>query len=119
MTCCLTVQVSSPVLHAAPVPQDIPGVDDAANFAEVLQALADIGLDYNSAIKPLLSTLSGLLWLGNLSIEAGASDDSSKVVADVALNNAAALLGVQEGQLTQAITHKKVRCAAWVEHVEV
>ena len=87
--------------------QDIDGVDDAADFKEVLSALSDIGVQQDD-ISTLLHTLSGILWLGNLKIEPVHADDSSKIKADAALCNAAGLLGLTEEDLAYAITHKKV-----------
>jgi myosin-5 len=90
--------------------QDIDGVDDAANFAEVLEALSDIGLS-PADIHALLCTLSGILWLGNLRVEPVHADDSSRIKIDAALSNAASMLGLREKDLAYAITHKKVRHA--------
>jgi hypothetical protein len=91
--------------------QDIDGVDDAANFAEVLEALSDIGLS-PADTHALLSTLSGILWLGNLRVEPVHADDSSRIKIDAALSNAASMLGLREKELAYAITHKKVRRVA-------
>lgn len=74
----------------------------------MLEALADIGMS-DQDIRALLSTLSGILWLGNVRIDAVHADDSSKVKTDAALSNAAAMLGLTEKDLAHAITHKKVR----------
>jgi myosin heavy subunit len=90
--------------------QDIDGVDDAANFTEVLEALSDIGLS-PADIHALLCTLSGILWLGNLKVEPVHADDSSRIKIDAALSNAASMLGLREKDLAYAITHKKVRAA--------
>lgn len=95
------------VLLPASDPQEIDGVDDAADFREVLTALSDIGVQQED-ISTLLRTLSGILWLGNLKIEAVHADDSSKIKPDAALNNAAELLGLTLKDLAHAITHKKV-----------
>jgi myosin heavy subunit len=88
--------------------QDIDGVDDAAEFSEVMEALSDIGVQQHE-IDMLLRTLSGILWLGNLKIEPVHANDSSKIKADSALTNSAQLLGLSEQDLSHAITHKKVR----------
>jgi myosin-5 len=90
--------------------QDIDGVDDAANFTEVLEALSDIGLS-PADIHALLCTLSGILWLGNLKVEPVHADDSSRIKIDAALSNAANMLGLREKDLAYAITHKKVHVA--------
>lgn len=88
--------------------QDIDGVDDAAEFSEVMAALSDIGVQQQE-IDTLLRTLSGILWLGNLKIEAVHANDSSRIKADAALTNSAELLRLSEQDLSHAITHKKVR----------
>ncbi|WIA33590.1 hypothetical protein OEZ86_006714 [Tetradesmus obliquus] len=87
---------------------DIDGVDDAANFAEVLEALADIGLS-PADITALLASLSGILWLGNLKVEPVHADDSSRIKIDAALANAASMLGLREKDLAYALTHKKIK----------
>jgi hypothetical protein len=91
--------------------QDIDGVDDAKEYAEVMQALMDIGVRQDD-ITTLLRTLSGILWLGNLKIEAVHANDSSRIKADAALSNASELLGLEQGALVHAITHKEVRGGA-------
>lgn len=87
--------------------QDIDGVDDVQNFHEVLEALCDIGVS-DKDIHTLMSTLSGVLWLGNVRIDPVHADDSSRVKTDSALSNAAAMLALSEKDLAHAITHKKV-----------
>eukprot|EP00878_Enallax_costatus_P022226 GHUV01023569.1.p1 GENE.GHUV01023569.1~~GHUV01023569.1.p1 ORF type:complete len:1540 (+),score=641.95 GHUV01023569.1:53-4672(+) len=87
---------------------DIDGVDDVQNFHEVLEALSDIGVS-DRDIRTLLSTLSGILWLGNVRIDPVHADDSSRVETDAALSNAAAMLGLTENDLAHAITHKKIK----------
>lgn len=87
--------------------QDIDGVDDAKEYAEVMQALQDIGVQPDE-ISTLLRTLSGILWLGNLKIDPVHANDSSKIKNDAALSNAAKLLSLSEEALSHAITHKKV-----------
>lgn len=74
-----------------------------------MQALQDIGVEPQD-ICMLLRTLSGILWLGNLKIQPVHANavDSSKIVADGALSNAAELLGLPQKELAHAITHKQV-----------
>jgi myosin heavy subunit len=97
-----------PALPSA-VHQDIDGVDDAKEYAEVMQALQDIGVEPQD-ICMLLRTLSGILWLGNLKIQPVHANavDSSEIVADAALSHAAELLGLPQQELAHAITHKQV-----------
>jgi hypothetical protein len=108
-SCCfgslISVSVVCAVLCCAV--QDIDGVDDAKEFAEVMQALQDIGVQPDE-ISTLLRTLSGILWLGNLKIDPVHANDSSKIKSDAALSNAAQLLSLSEEALSHAITHKKV-----------
>eukprot|EP00775_Hariotina_reticulata_P008956 gene8956-9132_t len=85
---------------------EIDGVDDAANFEEVCAALADIGVT-DQELSDLLAALSGIMWLGNLKVDSAYFDEASKIRADAALSNAAALLGLDEKQLAHALTHKK------------
>lgn len=87
--------------------QNIAGVDDAKDFKEVTASMRDIGItpEQQDAVWALLS---GVLWLGNLRVDA-VTDDSSKVAKDKALDNAAALLGLERDALAHALTHKKVR----------
>lgn len=81
----------------------------------MMQALMDIGVRQED-ITTLLRTLSGILWLGNLKIEAVHANDSSRIKADAALSNASDLLGLEQGALVHAITHKEVRGnGAWVQ----
>ena len=47
-----------------------PGMDDAANGAELDSALASIGLAAPSDLKPIARVLAAVLLLGNLSFEA-------------------------------------------------
>ena len=49
--------------------------------------------------------LSAILWLGNVGFEK-ATDDTVSVRRDEALANAAALLGVAEGDLAQALSER-------------
>jgi hypothetical protein len=63
-------------------------------------------------LSDLLAALSGILWLGNLKVDSAYFDEASKIRADAALSNAAALLGLDEKQLAHALTHKKVGVTA-------
>ena len=54
-------------------------MDDAAEFATVRHALADVGIS-PEAQTSLFATLSGVLWLGNVDFSPHHDDDDSTIV---------------------------------------
>jgi len=86
----------------------IAGVDDAADFAAVVAAMDDVGIDEGQR-SSLFRLVSGVMWLGNLSIEPSDRDDGCKLRRDAALVSAAALLGVTDDHLALAVTTRKIR----------
>jgi len=88
--------------------QDIAGVDDAADFQAVCHALTDIGIGSEDQ-SALWTLLSGVLWLGNTTIQPDPDTDGSRVARDEALSNATKLLGLSEDALAHAVTTKKIR----------
>lgn len=81
-------------------------MDDGKEFMSLCSALADVGISPEQQ-EALFALISGLLWLGNITVQA-VTDDSSKIKADAALDAAASMLGVQKDALAHALTHKKV-----------
>lgn len=87
---------------------EIPGVDDAAQFAQVKSAMAAVGIDGEQQAA-LFSVLAAVLWLGNVAFTP-LSDDAVAVdpASLPALRTAAALLGVGEAALCAALTSRQM-----------
>ncbi|PFH38584.1 myosin A [Besnoitia besnoiti] len=94
---------------------DIPHVDDAADFQEVLASLEAIGLT-EAQVASVLSLVSGVLLLGNVefvSVECGGVPDAA-AIADAQrplFETACKLLHVDAGLVEAQLTQKKT-CAA-------
>jgi myosin-5 len=86
----------------------IEGVDDEVDFKAVIDAMEDVGIDEEQR-SALFRLVSGVMWLGNLSIEPSDRDDGCKLRRDAALASAARLLGVTDDHLTAAVTTRKIR----------
>ncbi len=84
-------------------------MDDAADFQRLEAARADVCI-VPERQAALFSLLSGVLWLGNVTVDAAhGNDDSSSIRRDAALVAASTLLGLEEDALTTALTHKELR----------
>ncbi|GFH05913.1 Myosin motor domain-containing protein, partial [Haematococcus lacustris] len=89
---------------------DIEGVDDAAEFQAVCEALGDVGID-SQLQASLFQLLAGVLWLGNLQFEADPTDlgnDATLLVEDTASQAVCGLLGVSHASLSAALTQRRI-----------
>ncbi|KAL6757024.1 P-loop containing nucleoside triphosphate hydrolase protein [Haematococcus lacustris] len=89
---------------------DIEGVDDAAEFQAVCEALGDVGIDPQLQAS-LFQLLAGVLWLGNLQFEADPTDlgnDATLLVEDTASQAVCGLLGVSHASLSAALTQRRI-----------
>ena len=86
----------------------IVGVDDAANFTEVVAAMTDIGISQQEQLG-LWKILSAILWLGNIEFERLSDDSVSIKEGDEALENAATMLGVAARSLEAALTTRRMQ----------
>ena len=74
--------------------QDIDGADDGKDFKEVCIALSDVGINPLQQ-QVLFSLVSGILWMGNLTIVSADGGEGSSVEQDDALEACAALLSIR------------------------
>jgi myosin V len=82
----------------------IEGVDDAKDFAEVLDAMTAVKID-KELQQSIFATISAVLWLGNVTFVAK-SDDETRVNMDEAFQTVCELLGVPPERLVFALTHR-------------
>ena len=91
--------------------QQITDMDDAEEFAAVQEAMETLAIS-TAKQRLLFQVLSSLLHLGNVVLRAGSGadgEDTSEASPDDAhLAAAARLLGVDRGELTKWITHRKI-----------
>ena len=95
----------------------IPGVDDAAEFAEVKRAMGDVGIGADQQ-RGIWRVLSAVLWLGNVEFSSPGDSDAADVAAgesEAALARAAELLGVPPAALAAALTRRNM--VAGGEHI--
>ncbi|GAX85034.1 hypothetical protein CEUSTIGMA_g12454.t1 [Chlamydomonas eustigma] len=85
----------------------IEGVDDAADFRAVRTAMLDVGIT-RPAQSALFTTLSGIMWLGNVEFAPHTDNDSTIVENTEALENACQLLGLDKVRLCMALTQKRI-----------
>jgi hypothetical protein len=90
------------MLHGIPT---IPGVDDAAEFGVVRNALSVVGVS-DAQQAALYQTLSGVLHLGNVDFEEG-KDAATFAILDSNLKIATELLGCPD--LGYKLVHRKVQ----------
>lgn len=82
----------------------IDGVDDAADFQEVRDAMTAVRIEHELQ-QGIFKIVSAVLWLGNVTFTAK-SDDETHIVIDDAFNNVCELLGVPPERLIFALTHR-------------
>lgn len=82
----------------------IDGVDDAADFQDVRDAMTAVHIEPELQ-QGIFKIVSAVLWLGNVSFTAK-SDDETRVVVDEAFSNVSELLGVPPERLIFALTHR-------------
>ncbi|KAI9341648.1 P-loop containing nucleoside triphosphate hydrolase protein [Obelidium mucronatum] len=86
---------------------EIPGVDSRSKFEGLKFSLTvlNISLEQTDCI---LRILSGILWLGNVSFKAQGGNESVTIEEKQAIRNIAALLGVDEANLSKVLCFKKL-----------
>ncbi|XP_022710544.1 unconventional myosin heavy chain 6-like [Varroa jacobsoni] len=90
--------------------EKIEGVDDAKMFDALRLALSVLGIGQDM-MDGMFSTLSAILWLGNVEFcESGGEDESSQLSADdeETLVKVANLLGLELTQLRYIILHRQI-----------
>ncbi|KAI0778983.1 P-loop containing nucleoside triphosphate hydrolase protein [Trametes elegans] len=85
---------------------DVPGIDDAHDFSETINAMQVIGLnDYEQ--NEILRMLAIILWLGN--VQYAEKDDGNAEIADTSVTDFVAyLMEVDPAQVQRALTTKIV-----------
>ena len=89
---------------------EIDGVNDAADFQEVLEAMNT--LQFTPDLQnQLLQVIAGVLWIGNITFSNGKTDGSSQVnqASAHATEKACELLGLQIDSFKFALTEKRVQ----------
>jgi len=89
---------------------ELEGVDDAADFSIVCDALADVGVTPQMQ-DALMRLLSGVLWLSNLEFvhdEADRNGETYVLAQGPALDACCDLLGVQPEDLSASLTRKRI-----------
>jgi len=82
----------------------VPGIDDAADFEDTLDAMKAVGYD-QVEVHDILTTVIGILWLGNIDFKKDGSIADTEGVQQ-AVKATAACFGVEEGALVQALTER-------------
>ncbi|KAL1993236.1 hypothetical protein VTN49DRAFT_3185 [Thermomyces lanuginosus] len=96
---------------------DVPGIDDVADFQEVLQAMRIIGLSQDEQ-DSIFRMLAAILWLGN--IQFVEDDHSNASITDQSVVNFVAyLLEVDPGQVNKALTQRIMETAHGVRRGSV
>ncbi len=91
----------------------IDGVDDLKEFVSTLEAFRLLGFSEND-MESLFRILSGVLHLGNISIEAGGGrgDSESSAIesgaSTKALKTMASLFQIEEDQIAKWLCHRKI-----------
>lgn len=88
----------------------IDGVDDAAEFREVLQAMNTLQFS-SSTVESMLKALAGILLLGNITFDQGGDSESSKISPKSleTLTHCADMFGVNVEMFAYCLTEKKVQ----------
>lgn len=91
-------------------PEQIEGVDDAAEFRRVVEALTAVGVGEQQQQKSLWRALAGVLFLGNVDFESAKGGEACEVSSSSssALETAASLLGVQAEELERVLTTREI-----------
>lgn len=94
-------------------PSQIEGVDDAAEFRKVVEALSAVGVSSAEDQRALWRALAGVLWLGNVDfdeVDGGEACEVSKLGSSCpsALVTAASLLGVRSEELERVLTTREI-----------
>ena len=91
-------------------PEQIEGVDDAAEFRRVVEALTALGVGEQQQQKSLWRALAGVLFLGNVDFESAKGGEACEVSSSSssALETAASLLGVQAEELESVLTTREI-----------
>lgn len=82
----------------------IDGVDDAAEFKDVRDAMTAVHIEPDIQ-HSIFKIVAAVLWLGNVTFNAK-NDDETHVVVDDAFTNVSELLGVPPERLIFALTHR-------------
>ena len=85
----------------------IPGVDDAAAFGDMVEALEAVGVGADDR-DALWRVVAGCLWLGNIQFADANGGEASEAVEDGALASASHLLGVDPSALSSALTTRAI-----------
>nr|AFS69160.1 myosin A [Babesia sp. BQ1/Lintan] len=87
---------------------EVPGIDDVADFKEVMQSFESMGLS-SEQTGTIYSLLSGILLMGNVEIGATSSegiDDAATIVNKSVFNDACQLMSLDPNQLETELTIK-------------
>eukprot|EP00039_Didymoeca_costata_P008450 m.112323 g.112323 ORF g.112323 m.112323 type:complete len:1040 (+) comp14087_c0_seq1:319-3438(+) len=87
----------------------VPGVDDAEEFKNVLEAMTTLGIDEQMKLQ-VLQILAGLLHVGNVEIKKRSrrNDDSTIPEDDSHIKITSSLLGLNEANLKKWLTNRKI-----------
>ena len=88
---------------------DVPGVDDAADFNDTLQAMKTIGIP-QAEQDNIFRVLAAILWIGNIQFVEDDSTNAS-ITDESVINFVAYLLEVDPGQVNKALTQRIMETA--------
>ena len=88
---------------------DVPGVDDAADFNDTLQAMKTIGIP-QAEQDNIFRVLAAILWIGNMQFVEDDSTNAS-ITDESVINFVAYLLEVDPGQVNKALTQRIMETA--------
>lgn len=88
----------------------IEGVDDAAEFRDVMEAMATLQFS-SSTVESIFKILAGILHLGNVKFEQNTSSDNSKITtaSDDAVRITSELFGIDLPLVRYALVEKKMQ----------
>lgn len=82
--------------------KSLAGIDDAARFLEICQALKIMGIP-QAIIDEIWKVLSVILLLGNLKFEYGTDEASTRITSQLVLSDLSSMIGLGTSQLENAI----------------
>uniref|UniRef100_A0A061S4R7 Myosin-1-like isoform x1 n=1 Tax=Tetraselmis sp. GSL018 TaxID=582737 RepID=A0A061S4R7_9CHLO len=85
----------------------IPGVDDAAEFGAMQQAMDKVGIE-EAERRAIFRTVASVLWLGNVRFQEQA-DETVHVVEDESFGNVLELMQADAAALRRALTERRIQ----------
>ena len=82
----------------------VKGIDDAADFEDVLEALTTVGYD-KAQVNDIILTVIGILWLGNIDFKENGALETTEGT-QVAVKEAAEFFGITREALIQGLTER-------------